>query len=112
MKQYVKLFENFINEGVNRIGLAGNYKEYQNTSQSMTKFSIGDKVKCVSDTNECFGRTGKIIAFEDATVRWELDDSETGIGQSSTQYRCLPEELESVTDTEHAVIILSTATKK
>jgi len=100
------------NESVDRSGLAGNYSDYQNVNQSMAKFSIGDKVKCVNGANECFGRTGTIIAFEDAYVRWELDNSETGIGQNATQYRCLAEELETVTVTEEAVIIVTAEPKK
>lgn len=101
-----------VNEGVDRSGLVGNYADYQNPSQSMAKFSIGDKVKCVNNSNECFGRTGKIVAFEDAYVRWEVQDSETGIGQTAIQYRCLAEELEVISVTEEAVIIVTAEPKK
>ena len=37
---------------------------------------------------------GKIVAFEDNTIRWEVIDSETGVGQGAKQYRCHASELE------------------
>lgn len=78
----------------NRAGLVHNFADYQNIKQSMTRFQIGQSVKCTHEGAESYGLTGKIIAFEDATIRWEADHSETGIGQTSRQYRCLPDHLE------------------
>jgi hypothetical protein len=77
----------------------------------MAKFSIGSQVKCVNDANECFGRTGTIVAFEDAYVRWEVENTETGIGQTAVQYRCLAEELE-VVSAETVAVVVTADTKK
>jgi len=76
--------------------LIPNYNEYQDIKQSMTRFQIGQDVKCVNANHESCGLTGKIIAFEDATIRWEVKNSETGVGQTSQQYRCLPADLDHV----------------
>jgi len=80
----------------NRAGLVHNYIEFQNIKQSMTRFQIGDTVKCVDAQHESNGLIGKIVAFEDATIRWEVLNSETGVGQTSKQYRCYPIHLEAV----------------
>ena len=112
-KQVAEVYKKLeVNESVDRSGLVGNYAEYQNTNQSMAKFSIGDKVKCVNGANECFGRLGKIVAFEDAYVRWEVENSETGIGQTAVQYRCLAEELESATEIQTVAVTVTAEPKK
>lgn len=82
-----------INES-DRSGLIGNFQQYQQPSQSMTNFSIGDIVHCINPALECGGRGGKIIAFEDATIRWEAINTETGVGQTAVQYRCSPQDLQ------------------
>ncbi len=76
--------------------LVPNYEIYQNERQSMTRFQIGQAVRCVNTMHESFGKVGKIIAFEDNTIRWELASSETGIGQGSRQYRCAAQDLDLV----------------
>ena len=76
--------------------LVPNYEIYQNERQSMTRFQIGQAVRCVNKMHESFGKVGKIIAFEDNTIRWELAGSATGIGQSSVQYRCPAQDLDLV----------------
>lgn len=80
----------------NRNWLVPNYENYQNQRQSMARFQIGQAVRCVNTLHEANGKIGKIIAFEDNTVRWELASSETGIGQGSRQYRCQAQDLELV----------------
>jgi len=82
-----------INES-DRSGLMGNYQQHQDPSQSMTNFSIGDMVHCINPDLECGGMCGKIISFEDTSIRWEVIDTETGIGQTAVQYRCLPQDLQ------------------
>jgi len=78
----------------NRQWLVKNYEMYQNEKQSMTRFQIGYPVRCVNNEQECFGMVGKIIAFEDNTIRWEVQYSETGVGITSKQYRCQAQDLE------------------
>ena len=80
----------------NRNWLIPNYNEFQDLKQSMTRFQIGQSVKCVNANHESCGLSGKIIAFEDATIRWEVSNSETGVGQTSQQYRCLPSDLDHI----------------
>lgn len=80
----------------NRSGLVHNFTDYQDIKQSMTRFQIGENVRCVHPGAESNGLTGRIVAFEDAMIRWEANNSETGIGQTSKQYRCLPAHLESI----------------
>lgn len=80
----------------NREGLVHNFTDYQDIKQSMTRFQIGDEVRCVHQGSESNGLTGRIVAFEDATIRWETDNSKTGIGQTAKQYRCLPAHLERI----------------
>ena len=78
----------------NRGWLVHNYASYMSEVQSNTRFQVGQKVRCVSNEKESFGMVGKIIAFEDNTIRWEVIDSETGVGQGAKQYRCHASELE------------------
>ena len=78
----------------NRQWLVKNYEMYQNEKQSMTRFQIGYPVRCVNNEHESFGMVGKIIAFEDNTIRWEVQHSETGVGITSKQYRCQAQDLE------------------
>jgi hypothetical protein len=80
----------------NRQWLVKNYEMYKNEKQSMTRFQIGYPVRCVNNEHECFGMTGKIIAFEDNTIRWEVQHSETGVGITAKQYRCQAQDLEIV----------------
>jgi hypothetical protein len=80
----------------NRNWLVPNYEIFQDQRQSMTRFQIGQAVRCVNTMHESFGKVGKIIAFEDNTIRWELASSETGIGQGSRQYRCHAADLDLV----------------
>ena len=78
----------------NRGWLVHNYASYMSEVQSNTRFQVGQKVRCVSNEKESFGMVGKIIAFEDNTIRWEVLDSTTGVGQGAKQYRCHASELE------------------
>ena len=80
----------------NRNWLVPNYEIFQDQRQSMTRFQIGQAVRCVNNMHESFGKVGKIIAFEDNTIRWELASSETGIGQGSRQYRCHAADLDLI----------------
>ena len=72
----------------NRNWLVPNYEMFQNERQSNARFQIGQEVRCVNPGKECYGMSGKIVAFEDNTIRWECNDSTTGIGLGSRQYRC------------------------
>jgi hypothetical protein len=85
-KEFVKTVQSQIAEAYSKLEL----NESANP-QSMTRFQIGDRVVCIDDTLPCCHMRGKIIAFEDATIRWEADATQTGIGQTSQQYRCLPQ---------------------
>lgn len=78
----------------NRQWLVKNYEMYQNEKQSMTRFQIGYPVRCINNEHESCGMVGKIIAFEDNTIRWEVQHSETGVGITSKQYRCQAQDLE------------------
>jgi hypothetical protein len=89
----IKTFEEFVNESLDRSGLMGNFADMQNPMQSMARFQIGEMVQCCNPEMECNGLIGKIIAFEDNTIRWEVAGSATGIGQNSVQYRCHAEDL-------------------
>jgi hypothetical protein len=91
----IKTFEEFVNESTDRSGLMGNFAAEQNPMQSMARFQIGEMVQCCNPEMECCGMIGKIIAFEDNTIRWEVSETETGIGQTSKQYRCHAEDLTS-----------------
>ena len=78
----------------NRNWLVPNYEIFQDQRQSIARFQIGQMVKCVNPMKESYGMVGKIIAFEDNTIRWEALGSATGIGQGSKQYRCHAQDLE------------------
>lgn len=80
----------------NRNWLVPNFEMFQNERQSNTRFQVGQSVKCINPSHESCGLTGKIIAFEDNTIRWEADHTATGVGQGSKQYRCLAADLELV----------------
>ena len=89
----IKTFEEFVNESVDRSGLMGNFTAEQNPMQSMARFQIGEMVQCINPEMECNGMIGKIIAFEDNTIRWSALGTDTGIGQTSKEYRCHAEDL-------------------
>jgi hypothetical protein len=72
----------------NRSWILPNYAQYQRLHQSNTRFSIGDTVQCLNQDLPCYGTIGKIVAFEDNTIRFEVLGTETGIGQTAKQYRC------------------------
>lgn len=78
----------------NRNWLVPNYEIFQNQRQSNARFQIGQMVKCVNPMKESYGMVGKIIAFEDNTIRWEAMGTATGVGQTSKQYRCHAQDLE------------------
>jgi len=79
----------------NRNWLVPNYEMFQSERQSMTRFQIGEAVRCVNpNMRDCYGKMGKIVAFEDQTIRWEEFGSETHVGQTSRQYRCKPQDLD------------------
>jgi len=80
----------------NRNWLVPNYEIFQNERQSNARFQIGQQVRCVSNGKSTYGMIGKIVAFEDNTVRWEVTGSENGVGQNAQQYRCHASELELV----------------
>lgn len=80
----------------NRSWLLPNYTTYQNQKQSNARFSIGETVCCIDPMKESYRQTGKIIAFEDNTIRWEVSNSATGVGQTAKQYRCHAAALEKV----------------
>lgn len=81
----------------NRNWLVPNYELFMDQRQSNARFQIGQMVRCVDATSESNGMIGKIIAFEDNTIRWEVINTETGIGQTAKQYRCHAHNLELVT---------------
>lgn len=72
----------------NRGWIAPNFSDYMDVKQSNTRFQIGDTVACIDKSKDTYGMIGKIIAFEDNTIRWESLASATGIGQNAEQYRC------------------------
>lgn len=113
MKQYIKLFEEFeteMNEGIlpmwaqpnapqgaiGHAALENSFGEYTDRSQSMTNFSVGDKVRCIDPKAASYGRIGSIVAFEDATVRWKVDNTDTTVGVDALEYRCHPQNLQKV----------------
>ena len=126
MKQYVKLFEDFAqtigsvepgmsvlpqwakpNAPVGAIGhaaVANSYAAYEDRSQSMTNFSIGDKVRCIDPKAPSYGRIGSIVAFEDVTVRWKVDETDQTVGIDALEYRCHPQNLQKVILEEVVVI--------
>jgi hypothetical protein len=126
MKQYVKLFEDFAqtigsvdpgmsvlpnwakpNAPVGAIGhaaLENSFGEYTDRSQSMTNFSIGDKVRCIDPKAPSYGRVGSIVAFEDVTVRWKIDETDTTVGIDALEYRCHPQMLQKIIVEEVIVV--------
>jgi hypothetical protein len=72
----------------NRGWMAPNFSEYMNIKQSNTRFSVGDTVACIDKSKETYGMIGKIVAFEDNTIRWEALSTTTGVGQTAEQHRC------------------------
>lgn len=120
MKQYIKLFEEFTaqplgvmpdwakpNAQVGSIGhaaVSNSYAAYEDDSQSMTNFSIGDKVRCIDPQAASYGKVGSIVAFEDVTVRWRVDGTETGVGIDALEYRCHPQNLQKIISEEVVVI--------
>jgi hypothetical protein len=121
MKQYIKLFEEFesdINEGilpqwakpnapVGAIGhaaVANSYATYEDRTQSMTNFTIGDKVRCIDPQAASYGKIGSIVAFEDVTVRWKVENTDTTVGIDALEYRCHPQNLQKVVLEEVVVI--------
>jgi len=73
-----------------------NLQAYMNERQSNARFQIGQEIRCIDPMKECYGMTGKIVAFEDNTIRWEATNSATGVGQGAKQYRCHAAQLELV----------------
>jgi hypothetical protein len=69
--------------------LLPNFVQYMNLHQSNARFQIGDSVVCVDPNMGCYGKKGRIVAFEDNTIRFEIHNSETGVGQTAQQYRCV-----------------------
>ena len=80
----------------NRNWLVPNYEMFMDQRQSHARFQIGQTVRCVDPMSESNGLIGKIIAFEDNTIRWEVVSSTTGVGQTAKQYRCHAVNLEPV----------------
>lgn len=78
----------------NRNWLVPNFEIFQNQMQSNARFQVGQMVKCINPMKESYGMVGKIIAFEDNTIRWEAMGSTTGVGQGAKQYRCHAQDLE------------------
>lgn len=76
--------------------LVPNYEMFMDQRQSNARFQIGQTVRCIDATSESNGMIGKIIAFEDNTIRWEVVSSTTGVGQTSKQYRCHAANLEPI----------------
>ena len=73
----------------NRNWLLPNYTQYMNLHQSNARFQIGERVVCIDPDMGCFGQLCKIVAFEDNTIRIEIINSKTGVGQTAKQYRCV-----------------------
>ena len=69
--------------------LLPNYVQYMNLHQSNARFQIGESVVCIDPAIGCFGQLCKIVAFEDNTIRIEVVNSETGVGQTAKQFRCV-----------------------
>jgi len=88
---YVKLYEEFMTAGK---GL----EKYRDISQSMFRFRPGQAVKCINPNMPGYGKVGTIITFEDATIRWKVAGSETGVGQTAEEYRCQPQDLEPISE--------------
>jgi hypothetical protein len=79
----------------NRNWLVPNYEIFMDERQSLTRFQIGEAVRCVNpNMRDCYGKMGKIVAFEDQTIRWEEFGSETHVGLTARQYRCKPQDLD------------------
>jgi hypothetical protein len=126
MKQHIKLFEEFVtdlgsvnpgmsvlpqwakpNAPVGAIGhaaLENSFGEYTDRAQSMTNFSVGDKVRCIDPKAPSYGKIGSIVAFEDVTVRWKVDETDTNVGIDALEYRCHPQNLQKVILEEVVVI--------
>ena len=86
---FVKLYEEFMSAGK---GL----EKYRDISQSMVRFRPGQAVRCINPDMPFYGKVGTVIAFEDATIRWKVAGSETGVGQTAEEYRCQPQDLETI----------------
>ena len=113
MKQYIRLFEEFeseINEGVlpawakpyapqgaiGHLALENSFGEYTDRSQSATNFSVGDKVRCIDPEKSSYGMVGQVVAFEDATVRWKVANTDDRVGVDALEYRCAPQCLQRI----------------
>jgi hypothetical protein len=121
MKQYIRLFEEFeseINEGVlpawakpyapqgaiGHLALENSFGEYTDRSQSATNFSVGDKVRCIDPKAPSYGKIGSIVAFEDVTIRWKVDSTDTTVGIDALEYRCHPQNLQKIVLEEVIVV--------
>jgi hypothetical protein len=79
----------------NRNWLVPNYELFMDERQSLARFQIGEAVRCVNpNMRDCYGKMGKIVAFEDQIIRWEEFGSETHVGLTARQYRCKPQDLD------------------
>lgn len=112
MKQHIKLFEEFENMSngvlpdwakpqatIGSIGhnvIHNSYDDYLEDSQSMANFCIGDKVRCVDPHSGSYGQVGSIVAFEDVTIRWKIENSDMRIGTDAIEYRCHPQHLQKI----------------
>jgi hypothetical protein len=90
----------------NRNWLVPNYELFQNERQSNARFQIGQTVRCTNPKSSSCGMTGKIVAFEGDTIRWEVNDSSTKVGLSAVQYRCHASELEPFHEQPQAIIVV------
>lgn len=118
MKNYVKLFEEFIQEGIMpewtqpnaQVGSIGHaavensFGKHQDPTQSMTVFSVGDPVRCINPGKPEYGRIGKIVAFEDVTIRWRENNTDEAVGIDGIEFRSRPQDLEKVID--EAIVIV------
>ncbi len=84
----------------NRNWLVPNYEIFQNQRQSNARFQIGEAVRCINPEAASYGMSGKIVAFEDNTIRWEATNSKTGVGQTARQYRCHAATLQSLKESQ------------
>ena len=108
--KYLKLFEDFINEGVlpgwarphapvgeiGHLAVQNSFGEYEDPMQSMTRLSVGDRVRCIDPEKTSYGLVGEVVAFEDATVRWKVSGSDESVGIDALEYRCAPQCLQKI----------------
>ena len=81
---------------IGHLAVENSFGEYEDPMQSMTRLSVGDKVRCIDPEKSSYGMVGQVVAFEDATVRWKVANTDDRVGVDALEYRCAPQCLQRI----------------